>query len=181
MFAHYTVSQMSSHSGSLGGHWRSVSLTRMSRPSVGVGQHGAQRVSGAAFDNRSSGGNSMMLRFHVYLLLLVLCMQAYLKCILQTLPSYIYTYKNPWNHIFTRESVAVISGDCVIVIGFGILSYSVTINISCTYCFFLSLRRRQAPAEAICFRVVRPCRCPSVRASAIHVVVLCFRDISSIC
>ena len=30
---------------------------------------------------------------------------------------------------------------------------------------FLSLRRRQAPAEAICFRVIRPCRCPSVRDS----------------
>jgi len=36
-------------------------------------------------------------------------------------------------------------------------------------------------AEAICFRVVHPCRCPSVRPSVIHVVVLCFRDISSIC
>jgi len=49
----------------------------------------------------------------------------------------------------------------------------------------LSLRRRWAPVEAICFRVVRPCRCPSVRAcvrpSVIHVVVLCFHDISSIC
>jgi len=37
------------------------------------------------------------------------------------------------------------------------------------------------PAEAICFRVVRPCRCPCVHASVIHVVVLCFHDISSIC
>ena len=36
-------------------------------------------------------------------------------------------------------------------------------------------------AEVICFRVVRPCRCPCVRPSVIHVVVLCFRDISSIC
>jgi len=33
----------------------------------------------------------------------------------------------------------------------------------------------------MCFRVVRPCRCPSVRASVIHVVVLCFHDISRIC
>jgi len=32
-------------------------------------------------------------------------------------------------------------------------------------------------AEAICFRVVRAC----VRPSVIHVVVLCFRDSSSIC
>jgi len=28
---------------------------------------------------------------------------------------------------------------------------------------FLSLHRRYAPAEAICFRVVRPCRCLCVR------------------
>ena len=42
---------------------RSSSLTTLSRPSIGAGQHGAQRVSGAAFDSRvkSSGGNSMML------------------------------------------------------------------------------------------------------------------------
>jgi len=37
----------------------------------------------------------------------------------------------------------------------------------------------------MCFRVVLPCRracvCPCVRASVIHVVVLCFCDISSIC
>ena len=40
------------------------------------------------------------------------------------------------------------------------------------------------PAEAICFRVVRPCRCPCVRPcvrpSVIHVVLLCFPDVSSI-
>jgi len=51
----------------------------------------------------------------------------------------------------------------------------------CYLCFFLSLRHRLPAAEAICFRVVRPCRCPSVRLSVTHVVVLCFHDISSIC
>ena len=40
---------------------------------------------------------------------------------------------------------------------------------------------KPAPAEAICFRVVRPCVRPCIRPSVIHVVVLCFRDISSIC
>ena len=55
---------MSARSGSHGGLRRSVSLTRTSRPSVGVSQHGAQRVSGAAFDSRSSGGYSMLLLFY---------------------------------------------------------------------------------------------------------------------
>jgi len=41
---------------------------------------------------------------------------------------------------------------------------------------FLSLRRRK-----LCFRVVRPCVRACVRPPVIHVVVLCFRDISSIC
>jgi len=49
------------------------------------------------------------------------------------------------------------------------------------YPHFKSFDPFQAPAEAICFRVVRPCRRACVRASMIHVLVLCFRDISSIC
>jgi len=66
----YIVQKMSARSGSQGGLRRSVSLTRISRPSIGVGQHGAQRVSGAAFDSKASGGNSMMLLpfFHAYIL-----------------------------------------------------------------------------------------------------------------
>ena len=57
------VIQMSARGGS---HKRSLSLSTLSRPSVGAGHHGAQRVSGAAFDNRvrSSGGNSMMVLSH---------------------------------------------------------------------------------------------------------------------
>jgi len=38
-----------------------------------------------------------------------------------------------------------------------------------------------APAKTICFRVMRPSVRPSLHPSAIHMVVLCFRDISSIC
>jgi len=57
---------MSARSGSQGGLRRSVSLTRISRPSIGVSQHGAQRVSGAAFDSRSSDGYSTILLFYVH-------------------------------------------------------------------------------------------------------------------
>ena len=60
--------QMSARGGS---HKRSLSLSTLSRPSIGAGHHGAQRVSGAAFDSRvrSSGGNSTMLLFNTYCLL----------------------------------------------------------------------------------------------------------------
>jgi len=56
---------MSARSASHGSLRRSSSLTTLSRPSIGVGQRGAQRVSGAAFDSKvkNSGGNSMIL-FH---------------------------------------------------------------------------------------------------------------------
>ena len=57
---------MSARGASRGGLRRSSSLTTLntlSRPSIGIGQHAAQRVSGIGCDSRvrNSGGNSMTL------------------------------------------------------------------------------------------------------------------------